>query len=124
MGRPVVHFDVIGKDGKKLQTFYAELFEWDIDANNEFGYGNVTREGNVCESDGTGIGGGIGPVPEGHEGHVTFYVEVPDVKAALQKAESLGGKRMMGPDEVMEGVSLGQFGDPEGHLIGALQAVR
>ncbi len=55
MDRPVVHFEVIGKDGKKLQAFYSELFEWDIDANNEFGYGNVTREGNVRGSDGTGI---------------------------------------------------------------------
>lgn len=90
MSRPVVHFEVIEKDGKKLQRFYSELFEWDIDANNEFGYGSVTREGNVRESDGTGIGGGIGPAPEGYEGHVTFDVEVPDVEAALQKAESLG----------------------------------
>jgi len=124
MGQPVVHFEVIGKDGKKLQSFYSEMFEWDIDANNEFGYGNITREGNVRESDGTGIGGGIGPAPEGYEGHVTFYVEVPDVDAALQNAESFGGKRMMGPDEIMEGVVLGQFTDPEGHLIGVLQTVR
>jgi hypothetical protein len=27
MGQPVVHFEVIGKDGKKLQSFYSELFE-------------------------------------------------------------------------------------------------
>ena len=50
--------------------------------------------------DGVGIGGGIGSAPEGYDGHVTFYVEVPDVEAALAKAESLGGSRMMGPDEV------------------------
>ena len=27
---------------------------------------------------------------EGYDGHVTFYVEVPDVEAALEKAESKG----------------------------------
>jgi uncharacterized protein len=37
---------------------------------------------------------------EGYEGHVTFYVGVPDVEAALVKAESLGGKRLFGPEAV------------------------
>ena len=30
--------------------------------------------------------------PEGYDGHVTLYVEVPDVEAALAQAESLGGR--------------------------------
>lgn len=34
MGKPVVHFEVIGKDGGKLQSYYSELFGWEIDANN------------------------------------------------------------------------------------------
>ena len=28
MGQPVVHFEVVGKDGEKLQSYYAELFGW------------------------------------------------------------------------------------------------
>jgi hypothetical protein len=31
MGRPVVHFEVIGKDPKKLRTYDGELFEWKFD---------------------------------------------------------------------------------------------
>jgi len=58
--------------------------------------------------------------PEGYDGHVTFYIEVPDVEAALAKAESLGGTRTMGPDEVMEGLVIGLFQDPEGHVIGVV----
>ncbi len=46
MGQPVVHFEITGKDGAALQSYYADLFDWDIDANNEFGYGIVTREAN------------------------------------------------------------------------------
>jgi len=45
---------------------------------------------------------------------------VPDVEAALAKAESLGGTRMMGPDEVMPGLVIGLFTDPEGHVIGVM----
>lgn len=68
-----------------------------------------------------GIGGGVGGGPEGYPGHVTFYVEVPDVEAALTTAESLGGTRVMGPDEVMQGLVIGQFTDREGHTIGLVR---
>ena len=84
-------------------------------------YGIVQREGNV-NADGVGIGGGVGPGPEGYGGHVTFYVEVPDVEASLAQAESLGGTRVFGPDSPMEGLVIGQFTDPEGHLVGLVQA--
>ena len=121
MGRPVVHFEIVGKDAPALQSFYSELFEWEIDADNPMGYGIVSREGNV-DADGRGIGGGISSGPEGYPGHVTFYVEVPDVEAALARAESLGATRMMGPDEVMEGLVIGLFTDPEGHTIGVVKS--
>jgi uncharacterized protein len=119
MGQPVVHFEVIGKDADKLQSYYAELFGWEFDSDNPMNYGVVQRQGNTS-SEGVGIGGGVGTGPEGYDGHVTFYIEVPDVEAALAKAESLGGSRMMGPDKVMEGLEIGLFNDPEGHLIGVV----
>jgi predicted enzyme related to lactoylglutathione lyase len=121
MGQPVVHFEVIGTDGEKLRNYYSELFGWEIDANNPMNYGTVSREGNL-NADGIGIGGGVAGY-EGMEGHVTFYVEVPDVEAALAKAEELGGKRGMGPDEVGDtGLIIGNFHDPEGHVIGVIQS--
>ncbi|MDQ3764028.1 MAG: glyoxalase [Actinomycetota bacterium] len=122
MGRPVVHFEVVGKDGPGLRSFYSDLFGWKIDFDNALNYGIVQREGNTS-ADGTGIGGGIGVAPEGYPGHVTFYVGVPDVEAALTKAESLGGSRMMGPEKVMEQVEIGLFNDPEGHLIGVVKTM-
>jgi len=120
MGQPVVHFEVIGKDGDKLQQYYSELFGWEIKADNEMNYGMVAREDNPAP-DGAGIGGGIAGWPPGYDGHVTFYVAVPDVEAALAKAEDLGGKRIMGPERIMDMVELGQFSDPEGHVIGVVK---
>jgi predicted enzyme related to lactoylglutathione lyase len=122
MGQPVVHFEVIGKDGDKLRSYYGDLFGWEIDASNPMNYGVIQRDGNT-NADGVGIGGGIGQGPEGYDGHVTFYVEVPDVGEALAKAEELGGKRVMGPEELPDaGITLGQFTDPEGHPIGVIQS--
>jgi uncharacterized protein len=122
MGQPVVHFEVIGKDGDKLRSYYSELFGWEFgDVVGPTNYAVVQRDGNT-NADGIGIGGGMGTAPEGYDGHVTFYVEVPDVGAALEKAESLGGTRMMGPDKVPEvNIEIGLFTDPDGHVIGVVK---
>ena len=121
MGQPVVHFEVMGKDADKLRSYYSQLFGWEFKTDNPMNYGIVQRDGNVAP-DGTGIGGGVGEAPEGYDGHVTFYIGVPDVEAALAKAEGLGGTRMMGPDKVMDSLEIGLFGDPEGHVIGVVSS--
>ncbi len=118
MGQPVVHFEIVGADGPALHSYYSRLFGWEIDANNPMNYGNVAREGNT-NADGVGIGGGVAGY-EGMTGHVTFYVEVPDVEAALTQAESLGGLRVMGPESPIPGMMIGQFTDPEGHMVGVV----
>src|SRR5437870_2214568 len=119
MGQPVVHFEVMGKDADLLQSFYSELFGWEITPiEAPVTYGIVPREGNV-NAEGAGIGGGIGAGAP--DSRVTFYVEVPDVEAALASAERLGGTRLMGP-ELAGPVEIGLFNDPEGHMIGLVKA--
>ena len=121
MGDPVMHFEIIGKDGERLRNYYSELFGWEINADNPMNYGIVEREGNLSP-EGVGIGGGVGTGPEGYEGHLTFYVGVEDVEAALAKAEALGGTRVMGPDQVPGGgIEIGMFNDPEGHMVGLVR---
>jgi predicted enzyme related to lactoylglutathione lyase len=122
MGDPVVHFEVIGKDPERLRSYYGELFGWEFDTSSPVAeavseptnYGFV--EG-VTTGDGTGIPGGVGGGP-GYPGHSIFYVGVPNVEAALQEAERLGGKRQMGPAHAPTGLVVGHFTDPEGNLIG------
>lgn len=124
MGQPVVHFEVIGKDAERIQSFYSELFDWEIEAlgfDNPTQYGLIKREDNT-NPDGIGIGGGVGGGPEGYDGHATFYVEVPDVDAALAKAEELGGKRTMGPHETPGGPTIGLFVDPDDNTIGVVNS--
>ena len=121
MGQAVVHFEVVGKDGEKLQRYYGELFGWNVNADNPMHYGMVDAKDNASMSGDNGIGGGIGQGPDGYEGHVTFYVAVPDVEEALQKAESHGGTRVMGPESIMDMVELGLFKDPEGNVIGVVK---
>jgi predicted enzyme related to lactoylglutathione lyase len=46
---------------------------------------------------------------------------VDDLEVGLQKAESLGGSRVMGPMDVMDRLTIGLFNDPEGHMIGLVK---
>ena len=41
MPDPVVYWEIIGKDAKKLQEFYGKLFDWHVDTNNPMDYGMV-----------------------------------------------------------------------------------
>ncbi|MEP7105971.1 MAG: VOC family protein [Chloroflexota bacterium] len=116
MANPVTHFEVIGKDAKKLHAFYGEVFSWKINADNAMDYGMVSSEG------GEGIGGGIGSSPGGEGVGVTFYIEVANLEDTLKKVEEKGGKTIMAPDDVPGGPRLAQFTDPEGHRIGLIQA--
>ena len=115
MSNKVVHFEVIGKDGKKLQEFFSGLFGWTVDANNPMNYGMV-------DASQAGIGGGIASDQPGGAGHLTFYVEVEDLAATLSKAESLGGKTLMPPMAVPGGPEIAMLADPEGHVVGILKA--
>ncbi len=118
MGNPVMWFEVQSKDPEKAQRFYAELFDWNVDADNPMGYGMVETGG-----DG-GIRGGIGGTPEGAPANVTWYVEVPDPEEHLKKAEELGGRRLMGPMEVPDGPTIAHFADPEGNVVGLVEPPR
>jgi uncharacterized protein len=91
MGQPVVRFEIMGKDAEKLRGYYSDLFGWQIDSNNPMNYGMVAREGNTNAA-GVGIGGGIGAAPEGYNGHVTFYVEVPDGKPRSRRPRASAGR--------------------------------
>ena len=122
MARPVVHFEVIGKNPDQLRHYYGDLFGWTFDTpsavakevSDSDSYGFIEL---ITADDGTGIRGGIGG-GEDYDSHALFYVGVQDVEAALQLAETLGGTRVMGPVTSPNGLVVGHFKDPEGTLIG------
>lgn len=122
MAQPVVHFEVVGRDPARLREYFSRLFGWsfevpspvaeEVSAPNDYGFVEL-----ITNDEGTGIRGGIGGGPS-YESHAVFYVGVPNVGAALQRAEDLGGTRVMGPATSPRGLVVGHFKDPEGTLIG------
>jgi hypothetical protein len=108
---PVVHFEILGRDQRLLEEFYKGVFNWEI---------TPLMEGYSLVKPGSGIGGGIGAMGDARA-HVTFYVAVAGVNAALALIESKGGKKAFGPQPIPDGGIIAGFNDPEGHLIGLVQ---
>jgi hypothetical protein len=108
---PVVHFEILGHDQKLLEEFYKSIFNWEITP--------IMKEYSLVKP-GSGIGGGIGAMGERRQ-HVTFYVAVEDVTAALALIESKGGQKAFGPHPIPDGGIIAGFTDPEGHVIGLVQ---
>jgi hypothetical protein len=115
MANPVVHFEVLGRDAAALQSFYGKVFDWELNP--------VMPTYAMVSTGGEGeIAGGIGATPDGSEGHVTFYVAVDDLAAALEQVEAAGGRTVQPPMDVPEGPSIALFADPEGHVIGLVKS--
>ena len=82
-----------------------------MDSNNPMNYGLVDTQTE------DGINEGIAQEQESAT-RVTVYVQVDDLQAYLDKAESLGGKTILPPTVIPDTVTLAMFTDPEGNITG------
>ena len=114
MGNPVVHFEISGRDGEALNEFYSTLFGWNIN-DNTHGIYSVDPESE------NGVDGHIFTTTDDtcSSNGVTIYIEVEDLHASLEKAESLGGQTLVPPRAIPSGMgSFAMFLDPSGNCIG------
>lgn len=110
---PVVHWEIQSRDPKRLHKFFADVFEWAIDANNPMEYGMVASGGSE------GIDGGIGGAMN-DVSRVVVYTSVPDIDGALARIGVHGGKTVM-PRQDLGMVVMALYEDPEGHVLGLVE---
>jgi uncharacterized protein len=115
VGSPILHLEILGADSERLNAFYRALFDWTITPVEEGG-GYAIVDTGPSEPPSGGIGGFSGA-----PSHVTFYVGVEDVAAALARARDLGATTVMEPREAAPGIETALFADPEGHVIGLMR---
>lgn len=115
MAAPVTHFEVNAKDAARVREFFSNLFGWKIEVEPTMNYGMIDTGVKM------GINGGIGQTQENGQSSVTFYVQVEDLQAHLDKAVSLGGSIVMPIQEVPNVVTLALIADPEGNVIGLVK---
>lgn len=110
--RPVVHFEIGGRDPEVLRAFYAGLFNWSI------------GEGPIMQ-----IGAGIGGPEPGPGGHIrqtdgpgiSLYVQVGNLRASLARVIELGGTTRSEPFDIPGGPTLAIIADPEENTLVLVQ---
>lgn len=109
----IKHIEIAGVDGNALRTFYGELFGWQISRREVagFDYFDIELGGEPT--------GGIRHEPEGKP-EIVVYVEVSDLKEAVDRATSLGATVRIPPMQYGE-LEFALIEDPEGNPIGLTQ---
>jgi hypothetical protein len=116
MGQPVAFFEIVSPDAERARKFYTEMFGWTAQADPDMG-GYALVDTNAGEG---AVGGGIGaPSGPGEGPSVKIYMRVDDLDAHLDRAERLGGKRLVPPTDLPEGYGrFAIFTDPDGNQVG------
>jgi len=110
--------ELMTSDTAAAKEFYTKLFGWTTEDMSVVPGMNYT----VIKAAGNGVGG-IMAMPQGPEcmpPHWATYVTVDNVDAVAKNAQQLGGKVLMGPQDIP---SVGRFcviQDPQGAVISAI----
>jgi predicted enzyme related to lactoylglutathione lyase len=120
MANPFVHVELNTTDPKKAREFYGKLFTWTLE---DMQMGPGVTYTTINPGEGTGGGMMQQMVPNAPSSWLA-YVVVDDVKAATEKARSLGAKVMKDKTEVPH---MGWFSiivDPTGATLGLWESAR
>ena len=112
MGNPFVHIELMAKDVGKAKEFYGKLLDWKLDDMKMPGMDYTM----IRVGEGTGGGMLKNPMPGGGSVWVP-YVGVDDLRAATDKAKSLGAKVHKDSVDIGGGV-FSIITDPEGAWFG------
>lgn len=117
MANPFVHVELATTDPEKAKGFYGKLFDWKLE---DMQMGPEMTYTMIQPGEGTG-GGLMKQLMPGAPSAWLAYVIVDDVKAATEKAKSLGARVMK---DVAEVPGMGWFSiitDPTGAALGLWQ---
>jgi uncharacterized protein len=105
----VAWFEIGAPDVGAAKAFYGPLFGWSFAPDGA--YTLITATGAAGPSGGIfNTGGNIPP-------YAVFVVRVPDVAATAARAEELGGKVVVAPNKLDDGMAVAYLIDPNGSLF-------
>lgn len=104
-----VWFELVTREPKKAQAFYAEVLGWRTQA---FPMGPVSYE--MIYAGDTMLGGYAAPTSNTQPSHWIAYVSVPDVDAAAKVVVAKGGKIVEPPSDIPTVGRRARIADPQG----------
>ena len=126
---PVVHFELLAEDRKRMTTFYTTVFGWEA---NQLGpeMGNYVVV-MTAESDAKGpkrpgaINGGLyQKTPEMGPQYPSVVIGVENLEASMKKVIATGGKILDAPKDIPGVGKFVSFVDTEGNRLSILQPLQ
>ena len=108
-GNPVVHFEIGCKDLEKTGSFYTDIFGWTKSP--------IPGGALIATNSTEGIQGHITSLVHEPHQYITFYIQVDDIPPVLQKIESAGGQKLLGPFPLPDKRQFAWFKDPGGNMV-------
>jgi len=118
MANPFVHVELNSTDVDAAKSFYRSLFDWQL---NDVDMGGGMSYTLINVGEGTG-GGMMKQMIPGAPSSWLAYVQVDDIRAATDKATSLGATVMRDVMAVMDEGWLSIIRDPTGAALGLWQS--
>jgi predicted enzyme related to lactoylglutathione lyase len=114
--------ELVTTDHEAAFAFYAQLFGWT--KARDFDMGSMGKY-LIYGMNGTDLGGMFTkpkdmPMPPAW----VHYIQVADLRAAIERATSRGGRLLLGPQEVPGGAHIAQLFDPQGALFALHEVAR
>lgn len=128
----VVHFEIPANDVERAQSFYGDIFGWQIQRFDMPADGSTAGEPyylvHTTETDEEGMVQTPGAINGGmmkrvHPNQVFMnYISVTDIDATLKKITEKGGNVCMPKTAIAENMGwIASFTDPEGNIMGLHQ---
>ena len=115
MPNPLCHFELMTNDPQACQAFYGAVFDWQFDDESMPGYTLVNA--------GAEPSGGIFPKPADAPGVcVNVYFHVEDIDRSIEKATAHGGSVVVPKTPIPNVGHFAMISDPEGIVVGIMQA--
>ena len=115
-GHPIVHIEIPATNTSAAGKFYNEVFGWNIQADQEYGYIQFQSEG--------GPGGGFVEIGKENPVNVQYksdsllvYLASDDIAATLATIEAHGGKTVLPKTEIPHVGWWAIFTDPSGNRL-------
>ena len=123
---PVVHFEMPYEDAARVSEFYSKTFGWNMHqlGSEMMGYitaGTAETDENRMVKRAGAINGGFFQKKPDVPVYPSVVISVEDIKEAMEKVASAGGKVLEGPMEIPGIGSYATFSDTEGNRVSMLQ---
>ena len=114
---PVVFWELASHDMEKSVEFFREVFDWQIEFNDDLGFYYVP-----ASSPAESIDGAVFTLKQAKLPFLTIYIQVEDIDAKAELIKEKGGLIVEEPNDISPRSRICLFNDPSGVTFAMIQS--